>query len=450
MPINMGGLASGLDVESIISSLASVEQVPISQLNNSKALVDQASSTLGVFSSKLSTLRATAQALKDPNQFASFTASSSDTGAVTASIFGSAAAGSYDVKVLALAKEQKTFSDTFGSSTNGLGLAGTLDLTINGVTKSVTVGAGDSLATIAANINGSGARATAAVIFDGTNYQLQVRGLDTGLQNAVTFGENGFTLGLNKLANQYQNAQDASVKVDGVTVTRPSNQVVGVIPGVTLALSKVSVSDAIVTVAGDPTALQNKVQAFVTAYNDIVKAGQQAAGYGSTKATNSELAGDSSIRSVLSRLSALFSQPITGTSGVYASLGSVGIGTTKDGTLQFDKTKLSGALSKDPTAVARIFTTDPTQQATGVMSTFATLINTMIDAPDSVIGARVAGLQKKSRDIATKASDMQARVDTYTTRLRAQFTAMDQAVAAYKSSGTALTNWLNSNNSSSK
>ena len=450
MAINIGGLASGLDVESIITSLASVEQVPITRLNNTKSLVDQAVSTLGSFSSKLSTLRAAAQALKDPAKFASFTASSTDTAQVSASLFGTAAPGSYDVRVLALAREQKTFSDAQTSSTNALNLSGSLDLTINGVTTNVAVAAGDSLAAIAANINGSGARASAAVIFDGTNYQLQVRGLDTGLANAITFGENGFTLGLNNPANAYQTAQDASVKVDGVTVTRPTNSVVGVIPGVSLALTKVTGTDAKISVAGDPTALQSKVSAFVSAYNDVVRLGQQAAGYGATKAQNSELAADSAVRGALNRLSSVFSQPITGTSGIYASLGSVGVGTNKDGILQFDSTKLSAALAKDPTAVARIFTTDASQQATGVMATFATMIDSMIDAPTSLVSARVAGLQKKSRDIGTKTDAMQARIDTYTTRLRAQFTAMDQAVAAYKSSGTALTNFLNSNNSSNK
>lgn len=450
MPIQFGGLASGLDVESIISSLVSIEQQPISQLNSTKSLVDQAVSMLGNFSSKLSALRSAADALKDPKQFASFNASSTDTSAVTASLFGTSAPGSYDVRVLALAKEQKSFSDPQSSSTNALSMAGSLDMTINGVTTNVAVASTDSLADIAAKINGSGARATAAVLFDGTNYRLQVRGLDTGVANAVTFAENGFTLGLTKPANLYQAAQDASVKVDGVTVTRPTISVVGVIPGVTLALSKVSSTDAVVSVASDPTALGTKVAAFVTAYNDVVRAGQTAAGYGATKAQNSQLAGDSAIRGVLGRLSAIFSAPISGTSGLYSTLGSVGVGTNKDGILQLDKTKLSAAVAADATAVARIFVTDPTQQATGVMATFSTMVTSMIDAPDSLVAARVSGLQTKSKGIAKKTDEMQARIDTYTTRLRAQFTAMDQAVAAYKSSGTSLTNFLNSNNNSNK
>ncbi len=449
MPIQFGGLASGLDVESIISSLTGIEQQPIQNLSSSKALVDQAVSTLGTFTSKLSALRSAAQALKDPKQFASFTASSTDTG-VTASIFGAAASGSYDVSVSALAREQKTFTDPQSSSTTALGFAGSLTMTINGVVTNVTVNATDSLADLAANINGSGGRANAAVIYDGTNYRLQVRGLDTGAANAITFAENGFTLGLNSSSNQYQTAQDAALKVDGVSITRPSNSIVGVIPGVTLALSNTTSSTAKVKVAADPAALQTKVNTFVSAYNAVIQMGQQTAGYGSTKAQNSELAGDSSIRSVLGRLSALLSAPINGTSGLYSSLGAVGLGSTKEGVLQLNASKLSTALSADPSAVAKLFVTDATQGATGIMDSFVAAINTMIDDPSSIVAARVTGLQTKSRGITKKVDELQARLDTYTTRLRAQFTAMDQAVSAYKASGNAITNFLNSNNSSNK
>jgi flagellar hook-associated protein 2 len=449
MPIQFGGLASGLDVESIINSLSSIEQKPIQDLGSSKSLVDQAVSTLGTFTSKLSALRSAAQALKDPKQFASFTATSTETSAVTASIFGAAASGSYDVSVTALAREQKTFTDPQSSSTSALGYAGSLTMTINGVVTNVTVKATDSLADLAANINGSGARANAAVIYDGTNYRLQVRGLDTGATNAITFAENGFSLGLNASGNQYQTAQDAAFKVDGVSITRATNSVVGVIPGVTLALTNLT-NSAKVNVAADPTALQSKVNAFVSAYNAVVQLGQQTAGYGTQKAQNTELAGDASIRTVLGRLSGLLSAPINGTSGLYSTLGAVGVASTKDGVLQLNGGKLSTALSADPTAVAKVFVTDASQGATGVMDSFITAINSMIDSPSSVVAARISGLQTKSRGITKRVDEMQARLDTYTTRLRAQFTAMDQTVSAYKAQGNAITNFLNSNSNSNK
>src|SRR5690606_41846882 len=53
----------------------------------------------------------------------------------------------------------------------------------------------------------------------------------------------------------------------------------------------------------DPNALRTKLEAVVNDYNAVVKAIHGAAGFGSVKATNPVLAGDSTLRTVTNRLS---------------------------------------------------------------------------------------------------------------------------------------------------
>ena len=66
-------------------------------------------------------------------------------------------------------------------------MAGDISLQVgSGVPALVNVLATDSLTDIAAKINQSGQRVGPSVLFDGTTYKLQVRGLDTGAANAVT------------------------------------------------------------------------------------------------------------------------------------------------------------------------------------------------------------------------------------------------------------------------
>ena len=84
----------------------------------------------------------------------------------------------------------------------------------------ITVDGTDTLDSVAAKINSSGARVNAAVIFDGTNYRLQVSGTDSGVDNAVTFTETGTTLGVDDPANELVAAADAVFEIDGLAMTR--------------------------------------------------------------------------------------------------------------------------------------------------------------------------------------------------------------------------------------
>src|SRR5205807_3815528 len=108
-------------------------------------------------------------------------------------------------------------------------------------------------------------------------------------------------------------------------------QVTGVIPGVTLTLTRPTTSPAVVSLAADSAALKTKVSAFVSAYNDVVNLGHNAAGHGAAKAANSVLAGDHAIRASLDRFAHILSSPVAGTTGRYTTLASVGISSTQDG-----------------------------------------------------------------------------------------------------------------------
>ncbi|MEO8876695.1 MAG: flagellar cap protein FliD N-terminal domain-containing protein, partial [Polyangiaceae bacterium] len=193
--INFGGLASGLDTAGIVTSLVAAESVPLTALQTKASNVASASSTISAFSSTLATLASAATALSTASGFNAFTASSS-TSAVVATTTGSATGGSYDISVSQLAKAQRTYSDPQSSSTTALGMTGSLSLTVgSGSPFNVDVTSNQSLTDIAAAISSSGARLTASVVFDGTQYRLQVAGLDTGASNAITFGESGTSLG---------------------------------------------------------------------------------------------------------------------------------------------------------------------------------------------------------------------------------------------------------------
>jgi flagellar hook-associated protein 2 len=445
MTISLGGLASGIDTTSLIDGLMSYARLPSNQLATKKAQVDAASQTVSGFSTKLAALKTAALALSTSSGFASFSATSSDTGVVAVAT-GAANVGTYDVVVNALAKNQKTRSDSVASATTPLGFAGTLTLqpAAGGAASAVTIAATDDLTAIAAKISASGARVSASVLSEGSTQRLVLQGLDTGSTSGFSIAENGFSLGLATPANTYQTASDASLTVDGLPVTSKTNQITDVIPGVKLALVKPTTGTATLQVASDPTALRQKMSALVTAYNDVVNTAHAATGFGTTKASNSVLAADSSMRGALRKIARVITSPVAGATGRYTTLGSVGLATKTDGTLSFDATKLDAALTADPSSVAKLFVKDPALGASGAMSVLMSAVDGLVMGNSSPIQARADSLSSQSRRIATTKTKMDARLADYEQQLKRQFTDMDQAVGRYQSMSTSLSGWSNS------
>jgi flagellar hook-associated protein 2 len=256
-----------------------------------------------------------------------------------------------------------------------------------------------------------------------------VRGLDTGAENAVTLGETGTNLGLSQPASLFQAAQDSSVLIDGFTVTRPTNQIVGALSGVTLALTAETTTPVTVTVASDPQGLQTKLQSVVDSYNAIVSKIHQTAGFGSTKGTDPVLQGDSTLRSITSRLTRVFQSTVAG-SGTYETLGSIGLSLNRDGTLGVDATKLTKALQTDASSVTRVLA--GAGDGAGAMDTLSSLVKGMTQS-GGVIDARKEALESRAKSLRERADREEDRLNRYADTLRKQFTAMDTTVASNNS-----------------
>lgn len=436
--LTFGGLASGLDTNAIIDAIMGAERVPLQHLQTKKANVDAAQSTVSSITSRLSSLKSAALALSTTAGYVALKASSSDA-SVVATASGGAAAGSFDVTVQQLAKEHRSYSNAQTSSTTALGMTGPVSIKIGSGTPAVLdIAATDSLSDIAVKINSAGLRVSASVVFDGTNYKMQVRGMDTGAANAVTFGETTTSLGLSASANQFQSAQDAKLVVDGMNVTRSTNQVAGVIPGVTLALTKTTTSPTTITIDSDSSGLSQKITAFVTAYNDSVSATQSAAGWGSFKASNTVLAGDSALRGVLDRISRSVGGAVPQTSGKYTTLGSIGINSNRDGKLVFDEAKLKTALLADPSGVQKLFVNDAALGSTGAMKGIMAVVDSIATNGNSLLKAKTDSLGAQSRRMDDDAAAMQRRLDLTENQLRQRFTALEEQMSKIKTFGSGL------------
>ncbi|HLK40385.1 MAG TPA: flagellar filament capping protein FliD [Polyangiaceae bacterium] len=433
-PIALSGLASGLDTTSIINGLVQAESAPMQQMQSQQSSINSAVSELSTLGQQLSALSKAAGALSDASTVGSFTATSSSS-AVVAQTSGAAQAGDYQVTVNSLASEQRTYSASFSSESSALGMSGSFSIQIgSGTATPIKVSSTDSLDSIAAKINDAGIRANASIFFDGSNYRLQIRGLDTGASNAITFTESGTSLDLNGTGatstsgKTVQQASDASVTIDGFTATRPTNQITGIIPGVTLAVTQKTSSPVDIQVASDPSALNTNVQAVVSAYNAVISAIHDDAGYGSNAANNPNLASNTTLRSIASSL-ANNMEGVFGT-GRYQSLADVGVTLQQDGTLAVDTTKLDAAFTADPTTVEKIFGRAPLSSSGGAMASLRDLADSITTASVGMLAVASQSLTDQSNRLTQSITTQQQHITQYQAQLQAEFSAMETQYSA--------------------
>ncbi len=168
-----------------------------------------------------------------------------------------------------------------------------------------------------------------------------------------------------------QAAQDATIVYDGVEVTRATNSISDLVPGVKLDLKKAAIGTTVTLGADRPTtAITNAVTDFVDAYNSLKSILDEATAARSADGTGGgALRGDYGIREMQRQLTKLTSTTLGGTGNGPKTLAEIGVSTNRDGTLALDTTKLSAMLASNPDGVEALF--NPSQTSSSPLLTIA-------------------------------------------------------------------------------
>jgi flagellar hook-associated protein 2 len=305
---------------------------------------------------------------------------SSDTSVMSVAAVAGTPVGALNqsITVNALAAAQSLKSS--GYSASQAFDSGTLTITV-GSGSPVTINVDSSnntLAGIAQSINAQKAGVTASVVTgsDGTA-TLVLKGA-TGAANNFTIassdtGSEGTSLSALSYdgtsasgLTQTQAAQDASVTVDGVTVSRSSNTFNDIVPGVSMTLSKVGTVNLTSTRPND--AITEAVNDFVSAYNQLLTEINTDTAAATSSASAGALQGNSAIRQLKTQLSQLTTTPLNA-SGTIRTLAELGVSTAQDGTLSVNSTTLNTMLTNYPDDVEAMFVTSRSSSSSKVLIT---------------------------------------------------------------------------------
>lgn len=442
--LTASGLGSGLDVNSIVTQLMSLERRPLDQLNTLSNRLDAQLSAYGQLKSALSTFQSAMKGLSSADKFQVYSTKSADDSIFTATADKNAVAASHSIEVISLARAHKLTSGSAGSpsyanANTSIAQTGTLELVQNagGTPRSFQVtidGSNNTLAGIRDAINNSSNNTgiIASVVNTGGSSKLVLSAKDTGLANAITIGANtsasiATALGFETLAGN--SAADASLKIDGLPVTSASNIVNGALNGVTLTL-KNSGTPQRLDVSRDTAAVKASAQKFVDAYNDVRKVIKSLGG------KDGSLEGESVLKGIERKIQSIFN---TNASGLkFNHLSEIGIKTDpKTGDISLDSTKFEGILAANYSDLAALFS-DATH---GFAVRFEAAASTMI-ASAGIIESRKEGINSRISDVDKRISYQEYRLSLVEQKYRSQFTALDGLVSRLQSTGDFLTQQL--------
>jgi len=448
--ITIGGLASGLDSGAIIDKLMAIERQPNDRLTAQKTTAGAKLAAVKKFNSALETLMTKAGTLSSATTLRSQAVAASSTSFLSASASSSAAAGTYEVKVGRLAQVEKSVyagvadkaTTTFGTGTlvlNNDALGTPVNITIDS-TNNTLEGIRDAI-----NTGTSDHGVSASIVNDGSGmpYRLVLTGKAVANAN-ISLNAAGLTGGTGafpvKDAAVSRSAQTALVQVDGISITSNTNTLTEAIPGLTINLSHAdlaftplvpnwsAVTSTTLTVNTDSSAMQTKVQDFVTAFNAVVSAAGDAA-----------ISGDSGIRAILGNLRGKLTSSTSGT-----GLFQLGITSQKDGTLAVDSAKLADAIGKNLSGVESLLA--GTSTTDGIADQLKSSLSSFTNATAGFLAGRQKSYDSAIHNIDTEIARNEVRLASMEKQLTAQFAALENLVSSLNTQGSYLTQQMNANN----
>jgi flagellar hook-associated protein 2 len=308
--------------------------------------------------------------------FATRAASIGSTGDVSASsalsmsIKNGAAIGDHTLTISQIATAQKVSGASQSSQTDELGYSGTFSIGLEGgATSDITVTSTMSLQDVVDTINAqtSTTNVQASIVqVSSTSFQMVLTGTADAadITYSSTSGDDimnklGVTDSSGSFTNVIQEAQSAEFTLDGISMTRDTNDITDVLSGVTFSLLQATPDGTSlnISIETDTSQIQSALETFVTNYNafrDEVIAQQTTATDG-TADSSAVLFGDGTMRNIMDALQNALNSTVGG-----MTMADLGLSFNEKNELELDTSTLSEILSTNLSGVTELLSAQTT------------------------------------------------------------------------------------------
>lgn len=445
-----------------INPTSMATQLATAYTQNTQALLttqtkaaQSASTALGKLQSALRSFDTALAAMSGKGSVQQFSSTFSSSGFATATASSTAQTGTYQLFVEQVATAHQIAYQNLPAVPVSTGGPISINLA-DGSSFNVNLSAADSngdgtlsQAEIARSINqaaGNGGKVTAMIVTVSGSSQMVLTSGQTGASGAITLDASGLPTGALKTAlstsTQLTAANDAIAWLGnqgtGIKLQQASNTL-SAIPGVTVSLTQAMATGAApltLTVARDDGATAANVKGFVDAYNALEKSlndlTQAGSADGSTQA--GAFASDSSVRALRNHLHSLIRQNFGG-----QTLLNFGVSADRYGQLSVDNTKLSAALTANPTGLDQVFGKTGITTGSGLLGGLDQYLDVWLNSATGQIKHRQDGVQKAQKSLTDRQTKLDNQYSAYYERYLAQFTRL-QTLQSQMSQTTGLLN----------
>lgn len=443
--LRLGGMASGMDTESIIKVMLQSKQQQIDVLE--KKATDDAD-LYGIWNqvdTTVSMLKVNAANLTSYTNWTQKALVSNDTAIVsgTVSAYSGAEVGTYSMVVDHLATAHRYNSDAQTDTTTALGWAGVFS--VNG--QNITVDITDSLTAIKDKLNTVSTASGVKSYLVGT--KLVMESTQTGIGHNMTLasvsGDDILTnLGVFNPGNE-QTAVDLAATINGIGVSSSSNTgITSFITGTTLNFTNAGTTT--ISVKRDTDTIKSLLNEFITSYNDTMtymdEQTSNSVHDGSSSNVAGALQGDTIAYNVKNKSRNILTQINTNPAQMnqsYNSLEKIGIWTTgQENRLSLvDEQKLDDALANHFDEVMTLIRSygDSNGNGKGILRQFEDFTDGLTDPINGSITVRENNLDSQITTNQNKVAKMKVDLVNYEAELWSHFAVMESAVSKINSQG---------------
>jgi len=267
--------------------------------------------------------------------------------------------------------EVDTYTLSAGVATNGSAV-----FTYNGTTYTQAFDTSDvvTLTALTAQITAADPSVTAANGTSGTVFTItnnvgsdaqMTKGTIGGTSNgsaALSMSTADTTVGSD--GNKIQAAQNATLSVNGLSVTSASNQVSDVVPGLNLNLMAITSSDVVLSISRDTSIAKQAIEDLVTSYNSFEGIMKELTASGSETADEGSLKSDSGVAAIRTAIRNFLTSNSSTPGTSKTNMSDIGVAMQRDGTFKVDDTVLGAALNTHYSDITQMFSANTDNQST--------------------------------------------------------------------------------------
>ena len=238
--------------------------------------------------------------------------------------------------------------------------------------------------------------------------------------------------------NKIQAAQNASVSVNGLSVSSASNQLDGVIPGVKFDLMATTSSAVVLSVGRDTSVAQAAITNLVDVYNTFEGVIKGLSGSATATEDEGSLKEDAAVRAIRTKVRAFLTASSSTPGASKGSMADIGVSLQRDGLFKVNQVTLGSALTNYYADITQMFSANTDDQSAfgtasrGIAGDLVNQISSYL-ASGGVVKLRETSYTATKATLTTEQKALDTKMESVEARYTKQFSTMSKIMDEMKS-----------------